>query len=96
MGDRSIPGINRLYEISRELKQIIFRQPINHKAMVQLLDIIGNDPRAPNPHKIPYGQAIDGICNARELMRDVGVGGTNLQNQSKQAITCCLMSLMRI
>ena len=57
------------------------------------MDIASRDSSAPNPHKIPYGQAIDGINNAKELLQDMGTGGTYLQLQSKQAITCSLLKL---
>ena len=96
MGDRRIPGRTELYRISRELKGILFGNPdwrLNYTRMLELFDIISKDPRAPNPHKIPYGQAIDGAYNARKLLRDVGVLGSNLQKQSKQAITCAFMKL---
>ena len=97
MGDqRRDPGRTELYKMSRKIKEILFGDPrwkLSHKTMVELFDIISRHPDAPNPHKIPYGQAIDAAYNARNLIHDVGVMGSYLQLQSKQAITCSLMKL---
>ena len=93
---RRNPGRTELYKISRKLKRILFEDDkyiLNHKSIVELFDIVSRDPRAPNPHKIPYGQAIDAAHNVRNIFHDLGVKGSYLQLQSKQAITCALMNL---
>ena len=86
MDNRYIPKRRKLYEIADKLRRGSFYDKnwrLDYKSMMQLFDIISRDSRAPNPHNIPFGVAIDGINNARNLLHDMGVGGSYLQRQSK-------------
>ena len=56
------------------------------------MDIVSRDSSAPI-HTDPRGQATDAINNARDSLHDMGTGGTYLQLQSKQAITCSQLKL---
>ena len=65
-----IPGQRKLYQIAHRLRSVLFYDDnwrLDHGSLMFILDAIGRDPRAPNPHKIPYGQSIDAINNIRHL-----------------------------
>ena len=96
MAARYHPKQTKIYEIAAPLLEYLFANPdwvLDYNGMVLLLDIISKDPRAPNPNKIPYGQSFDAINNAKDLMADIGTGGTYNQKQAKQAICCSFMKL---
>ena len=96
METRYIPEKTKLYSIARKLTKYLFDDPewrLNYKTFIELMDIVCRDPSAPNPHNISYGLAIDGINDVKEPLHDMGTGGSHLQLQSKQAITCSLMQL---
>ena len=92
MGDhRPIISRTAMYRLSTLFKKELFendRYRFDDKSMMTLLDIISKDDRAPNQNKIPYGQAIRGINNIRDLLHKMGVWGTYYRLQAKQAITC--------
>ena len=56
--------------------------------MIQILDKIGRDQRAPSPHQIPYGSAVNAINKVTDLMHRMGTGGSYECKQARQAITC--------
>ena len=96
MDTRYVPGKSKLQLIARKFRNELFHDPkwrLDYKSMIELFNIISKDPSAPNPYGISYGLAIDGINNATELLHDLGTGGSNLQLQSKQAVTCSLLKL---
>ena len=96
MAARYHPQQTKIYQIAAPLLEYIYNNPdwvLDYNGMVLLLDIISNDPRAPNPHKIPYGQSVDAVNNAKELISHIGTGGTYDQKQAKQAILCSFMKL---
>ena len=75
-----MPGKSKLHQIARQLKNQLLNDPkwrLDYNSMVE----------------VPYGVTIDGVNNAKEILMDMGTGGTNLQLQSKQAITCALMKV---
>ena len=97
MGDsRYIPKRNKLYEISRDLKQFLFHNTdwrLDYKTMITLLDIVSKGRPIINPHKIPFGQAIDATNNIRNILHKVGIQGTYHKRQAKQAICCSVMNV---
>ena len=58
-----------------------------------IFDVLSRDPDAPNPNKIPWGEAITAVNNIKAVYDKVGVRGSNLQQQMKQGLTCAVMSL---
>ena len=66
---------------------------LTYEGMLLLLNLVSKDRRAPNPYKIQYGKAIEGINNARNRLHQIGVRGSHYKQQAKQAICCALMKL---
>ena len=94
MENRFIPKRRKLYNVACSLKQLLFADAkwrLDHDAMVTLLDSMSRDPRAPHPYSMPYGQAVEAVNNTRKSLYHMGTGGSNLQLQSKQSITCARM-----
>ena len=85
------PSRATVYLIAAPIIQYIFQYEWNYEAMLLLMDIIANDPRTPNPHKIKFGNAIDGINNTKNRFQEIGVQGTWYKQQAKQAVACSLM-----
>ena len=86
-------SINR---IANKLKTELFgnsRWKFDYNSMRKLLNRISSDQRAPNPHNIPYGMAIHGMNKIKNMMDDIGTGGTYNQRQAKQALSCGVMDM---
>ena len=60
---------------------------------MELFDVISRDPRAPNPHSIPYETVIKGICYVRNMPHDIGLRATYHQLQAKQTACCSIMAV---
>ena len=98
MGDaadrRPIISRRSIYRLSKLFKKELFentRFKMDNDTMMQLLDIISKDERAPNENKIPYGAAIRGMDNICDRLHNMGVWGTYYRLQAKQAITCAVI-----
>ena len=66
---------------------------LTYEGMILLLNLLSKDERAPNPPKIQYGKAIQGVNNARNRLHQMGVRGSYHKQQAKQAICCAFMKL---
>ena len=83
-------------DIAPRIMDLLFNNPqwqLDYNGMVILLDLISKHPSAPKQHDIYYGQALEGVNNAKKLLLHVGTQGSYYQKQAKQAITCCFMKL---
>ena len=97
MGDtRRVISPTTIDTLSNNIKQQLYgntRWKLDYKSILKILNKIGNDPRAPNPNKIPYGMAVHSINNVSDILHDMGVGGSYGCRQAKQALTCGVIDL---
>ncbi len=59
--------------------------------ILSVIDRIPKDPRCPAAPMKQWGHCIAAVFSMKTLMAMVGVMGTNLQRQCKQAMTCSLL-----
>ena len=59
--------------------------------MMEIINKLSNDPRCPAAPIKQWGTCLAAVFSMQRLMRDIGVLGSNLQRQCKQAITCSVL-----
>ena len=91
------PSIDTMANIAKDLNRKLFNHP-DHRFYATLKDIaimlnkLSRSKNAPNPSKIPWGDALIGIVSMHSCMKAIGRWGTAEQHNTKKAVLAMLSS----